>query len=123
MNNTEQLNLLKTFALISAILNIIFALTWIVYTVALGAITCGIMCVFGFIPVINIIACIMDFITYSKLNNQNQTGTFGTIQFTAIFDIITVLTGNIASMIFGIIALIFLNNTEVKNYLTEKGIY
>lgn len=123
MNNSEQVNLLKTFALISAILNIIFGIGWIIYTIILGAMTCGIMCLFGLIPAVNIIACIMDFIAYTKLNNQNQTGTFGTVQFAAIFDIITILTGNIASMVFGIMALIFINNTEVKNYFTEKGIY
>jgi hypothetical protein len=119
----EQLNLIKIFSLISAILNILFALGWIFYTIFAGVITCGIACLFGIIPVINIIACIMDFISYTKLNNLNQSGTFSTVQFAAIFDIITFLSGNIASMIFGIIAIIYLNNPETKNYLVQKGIY
>ncbi len=123
MNSSEQINLLKTLALISAILNIIFGIGWVIYTILMGAMTCGIMCLFGVIPVINIIACVMDFQAYTKLNTQNRAGTFGTVQFAAVFDIITIITGNMASMAFGIIALIFINNTEVKNYFIEKGIY
>jgi hypothetical protein len=123
MNNSEQLDLLKMFALISGILNAIFAVSWLAYTLVFGLMSCGIMCIFGLIPAINIIACIMDFITYSKLNNRNQRGTFGTIQFMAVFDIVTILTGNVASMIFGIITVIFINNQDLKNYFIEKGIY
>lgn len=122
-NGAEQINLLKTFALISAILNILFGFGWLIYTIIGGLITCGFGCLFGVIPVINIIACVMDFISYNKLNEMNKTGTYSSVQFSSIFDIITILTGNIASMIFGIIGLVFLNNTEVKNYLAEKGIY
>lgn len=123
MNTDEQLNLIRTFALISAILNMIFAISWICYTLVFGLMTCGIMCIFGLIPAINIIACIMDFITYNKLNNRNQRGIFGTVQFTAIFDIVSVLTGNIASMIFGIFTLVYINNQDLKNHFIEKGIY
>lgn len=124
MNNSEQeINLLRMFALISGILNAVFAVTWVAYTLLFGLVTCGLMCIFGLIPAINIIACIMDFITYNKLNNRNQRGTFGTIQFAAIFDIVSVLTGNIASMIFGIITLVYINNQDLKNYFIEKGIY
>ena len=119
----EQLNLLKIFSIISAIVNIVFALGWIIYTIVLGTFSCGIGCVFGILPVINIIACIMDFVAYTKLNNLNRMGTYSSVQFAAIFDIVTILTGNAASMIFGIIGLIYLNNGEIKNYMVQKGIY
>ena len=123
MNNNEQLNLLKIFFLISGILNILFATGWSGYTLIGGLITCGIGCLFGAIPVINVIACVMDFVTYNRLNRMNKTGTYNTIQFTAIFDIVTILTGNVASMVFGIVALVFLNNEETKKSLKEAGIY
>lgn len=119
----EQINLLKTFFIISAIINVLFAVGWIIYTIFGGILTCGIMCLFGVIPVINIIACVMDFIAYNKLNGLNQTGTYGSVQFAAIFDIVTLLTGNPASMTFGIVALVFLSNPEVKNFMVQKGIY
>ncbi len=123
MNNNEQLNLLKIFFLISAILNILFGITWVIYTIVGGIISCGIGCLFGIFPVVNIIACVMDFVAYNKINNQNKTGTYSSIQFAAIFDIITIITGNIVSMVFGVIGLVFLTNPEVRAYLQQKGIY
>jgi|SRR4029450_7659084 len=119
----DQVNQLKIFFLISAILNIIYGIGWIIYTIFGGLITCGIWCIFGAIPVINVIACVMDFVAYTKLNGENKTGTFSSVQFAAIFDIITILSGNLGSMVFGTIALFFLNNNEVKEYLRQKGIY
>lgn len=121
--NNEQLNLLKIFYLISAILNILYALGWSGYTLIGGLISCGFGCIFGAIPVINIIACVMDFVAYNRLNRMNRSGSYSTLQFASIFDIITILTGNFASMIFGIIGIVFLNNEEVKDSLKQRGIY
>lgn len=123
MNNNDQLNLLRIFFLISGILNILYGLGWSGYTLVGGLITCGLGCLFGALPVINIIACAMDFVSYNRLNRMNRTGTYGTIQAAAIFDIISILTGNVASMIFGILALVFMNNDEVKNDMRQRGIY
>jgi len=123
MNNNEQLNLLRIFFLISGILNILFAVTWIFYTILGGLVTCGIGCLFGAFPVISIIACVMDFIVYNKLNRLDRSGTYSSLQFAAVFDIITILTGNVASMVFGIVALVFMNNEEVKKFMVDKGIY
>jgi hypothetical protein len=123
MNNNEQLNLIRIFFLISGILNILYGLGWSGYTVLGGLVTCGIGCLFGAIPAINIIACIMDFVSYNRLNRMNRSGSYNTLQFAAIFDIVSVLTGNSASMIFGILALVFLNNEEVKSEMKQRGIY
>jgi hypothetical protein len=119
----QQLSTIKIFFMISAIVNIVFSVGWIIYVILGGIVTCGIACLFGAIPAINIIACIMDFIAYTKLNDQNRGGTYSSVQFAAIFDIVCVITGNMASMIFGIISLVYLNNAELKNYMVEKGIY
>ncbi len=123
MNNNDQLNLLRIFFLISGILNAAYALGWSGYTIIGGLVTCGLGCLFGALPVINVIACVMDFISYNRLSKMNRTGTFSTLQFTSIFDIITVLTGNFYSMIAGIVGIIFLNNEEVKQELRNKNIY
>lgn len=122
-NIVEQINLTKTFFLVSAIVNLVFALGWIIYVVIFGLFTCGLMCLFGIIPVINVIACVMDFIAYNKLNGLDQRGTYNTLQFASIFDIITILSGNPASMIFGILTLINIGNPEMKNYFVSRGIY
>ena len=124
MNNMPtELQSAKTFFLISGIINILGFLGWGGSTVIGGIATCGAGCLIGFLPVINIVSCIMDFIAYNKLNNLNQKGTFGTIQTAAIFQIITVLTGNIVSFIFGILTLSYLSKDHVKAFLQEKEIY
>lgn len=123
MNNNEQLNLLRIFFLISGIINAAYALGWSGYTIIGGLLTCGLGCLFGALPVINVIACVMDFISYNRLSKMNRTGTYSTLQFTAIFDIVTILTGNFYSMVAGIVGIVFLNNEEVKQFMKTKGIY
>ena len=123
MNNNDQLNLLRIFFLISGILNIAYALGWSGYTFIGGLITCGLGCLFGALPIINVIACVMDFISYSRLSRMDRSGTYSTLQFTSIFDIITILTGNFFSMIAGILGLVFISNPEVTEYMKNKKIY
>lgn len=119
-----ELQTAKTFFLISAIINILGFLGWGTSTVAGGIISCGLGCCFlGFLPVINIVSSVMDFIAYNKLNNLNQKSTFSTIQTAAVFQIITIITGNVVSFIFGIIIMSYLNKDEVKNFLREKEIF
>lgn len=113
----------RTFFLVSGILNILAFLGWGTTTLIGGIATCGIGCLTGFLPVINIVSCIMDFIAYNKLNTLNQRGTFSTVQTAAIFQIVTILTGNVVSFVFGILTTSNLNKEEVRTYLTEKGIY
>jgi hypothetical protein len=119
----SEISTSKTFFLVSAILNILFALGMGTYSIGLGIFSCGIGCLFLVIPVINIISCVMDFIAYNKLNTLNRPGTFSSIQFAAIMEIVTILTGNFISMIFGIITLVNLNNNNIQSYLRERGIY
>lgn len=123
MEYRNQLNTLKTLFLISAILNGITAVVWLGNTV-LGAVAfCGLGCVVGVFPVISTIACVMDLVTYNRLNKMNRTGTYKTIQFAAIFDIIAILTWNITSTVFGIIALVMISKPEVKQEMVNRGIY
>jgi hypothetical protein len=119
----SELQTSKTFFLVSAIINILFVLGWGGWTVIGGIATCGIGCLAGFLPILNLVCCVMDFISYSKVNNLNQTGTFSTMQYTAILEIVTLVTGNFVSMTFGILILTYLNKPEVKNFLQEKQIY
>jgi len=124
MNNMpSELQSSKTFFLVSGIINILGFLGWGSSTVIGGIATCGVGCLMGFLPVINVVSCIMDFIAYNKLNKLNQKGTFGTIQTAAIFQIITILTGNIVSFIFGILILSYLSKEHVIAFLKEKEIY
>lgn len=119
----SELQTAKTFFLVSGILNILGFLGWGTSTVIGGIATCGTGCLIGFLPVINIVSCIMDFIAYNKLNTLNQKGTFSTIQTASVFQIITILTGNIVSFVFGIINLNNIGKEPVSSFLKEKEIY
>jgi len=118
-----ELQSARTFFLISAIINILAFLGWGTSTIIGGIVSCGLGCLIGFLPVVNIISCIMDFLAYNKLNSLNQRGTFGTVQTAAVFQIVTIVTGNIVSFIFGIVIMSYMNKDEIKNYLVEKDIY
>ena len=119
----SELQTSKTFFLISGIVNILVLLGWGGTTIFTGLVTCGIGCLFGVVPIINIVSCILDFMAYSKLNNLDTPGTYKSLQFASILEIVTILTGNIVSLIFGVINLNNLNSIAVKNFLNEKGIY
>ncbi|MCB0724752.1 MAG: hypothetical protein KDC73_08590 [Ignavibacteriae bacterium] len=119
----SQLSTAKTFFLVSAIVNIGYALVLGIYAAITGLFTCGIGCFLFVIPIICIVSCVMDFIAYNKLNTLNQPGTYNSIQFAAIMEIVTVLAGNPVSLIFGIIILVYLNDENIKSYLVQKGIY
>lgn len=119
----SQLSTSKTFFLVSAIINLGYAVCLGIYAAVTGLFTCGIGCFLFIIPIINVVSCTMDFIAYNKLNTLDQPGTYNSMQFAAIMDIVTVITGNPVSLIFGIINLVYLNDEKVKSFLSEKKIY
>ncbi len=57
----SELQTAKTFFLVSGIINILGFLGWGSTTVIGGIASCGVGCLAGFLPVINLISCIMDF--------------------------------------------------------------
>ncbi|MBM4158812.1 MAG: hypothetical protein FJ216_08555 [Ignavibacteria bacterium] len=122
-NIPSELETTRTLLMISGIMNILVIAGWIVATFFFGLGTCGIGCVIGVIPIINIVSCIMDFIAYNKVNTLTQSGTYGSINTAAILEIITVVTGNTVSMIFGIIILNYLAKDNIKSFLQQRGIY
>ena len=118
----NDLSTSKTFFMISGIVNILAFLGWGTNTVITGIFTCGFGCLLGVIPIVNAIGAVMDFMAYNKLNSLNQPGTYTTCNNAAIMQIVTMVSGNIVSMIFGILNLQYLGKEENKNYLKEKGI-
>jgi hypothetical protein len=119
----SELQTSKTFFLISGIVNILVLLGWSGTTILGGLVTCGIGCLIGFVPLINLACSIMDFIAYNKLEKLDRVSTYQTLQFAAIMEIITILSGNIVSLVFGIMTLTYLGNDVNKAFLKEKGIY
>ncbi|HRE39806.1 MAG TPA: hypothetical protein PLG90_00600 [Ignavibacteria bacterium] len=124
---TQDLKTAKTFFLISAILHICYFFgigTSLLFSgVIAGIFSCGTGCFVVIIPIINIVACVMDFIAYNKLNTLNAPDTYKTMYNAAIFDIISIVTGNIISLVFGILILQNLKKEENIAFLKDKGIY
>ncbi len=118
----KNLGMIKILFLVSGILNLLTAITWLMLTFV-GTITTIILGCGGFILVlISAAACIFDFICYNRLNRLYKTGTLRTIQIAAVLDILAIFTLNITSVIFGIIILVKLSNPEVKQELIQSGI-
>ena len=73
MQYNNQLNVLKMLFLISGILNLITAVVWLFNTI-LGAVAfCGLGCMIGVLPIISTISCVLDFMVYNRLKNNNKT--------------------------------------------------
>src|SRR5437762_569468 len=119
----QELQLSKTFYLISGILNLISVIVWVSYIIIVGISTCGIACLFGFLPVINVVSCIMDFRAMQKLKDLNMTKTYSTMQMAAFLEIATILTANIVSFVFGLLNLSHIKKENVQAYLKQTGIY
>ena len=119
----SELQISKTFFLISGILNLISTIVWASYIIIVGISTCGFACLFAFLPVINLVSCIMDFRAVQKLKNLNMTKTFSTLQLAAILEIITIFTANIVSFVFGILNLSHIKKENVQAYLKQTGLY
>src|SRR5690349_14542059 len=113
----QELQLSKTFYLISCILNLISTVVWVSYIIIIGISTCGLACLFGFLPVINLVSCIMDFWAWKKLRNLNMTKTYSTMQLAAIIEITTIFSANIVSFVFGILNLSHIKKENVQTYL------
>lgn len=123
-NKPSQISTMETMFLISGIWNCLHTVTASVMIFAFGISTCGIGCIFFFLPVINIVAAVMDFTAYNKIKNLSSPGTYSSAQFASIFDIFTILSGSIVSVILGIVNLSAnLGDESVRNYFKAKGIY
>ena len=119
----KNLGSIKVLFLVSAVLNLLTALSWLMLTI-LGFVTTIFLGCGGFIvSIIVIAACIFDFICYNRLSNLNRSGTYKTIKIAAILDIGVILSLNITSVIFGIIILNKLSQPETIQELNEKRIY
>jgi hypothetical protein len=119
----QEVQTARTFFLVSGIINILYFLGWGGGTIIGGLATCGIGCITAFFPFITVVAAIFDFMAYNKLNNLNMPGTYGTVKTAAILDIITIASGNVVSMIFGILILTNLDKNELQVFFKERNIY
>jgi hypothetical protein len=116
----------KIFFLISGIVNLMIMLGWGRSYFFHGflfhdASWCFFPCLGGFLPLLNLACCIMDFITYSRLNSPSK-GILSSVRTAAILDITSIITGNVISLILGIITLTSLDAANLKESLRERDL-
>jgi hypothetical protein len=111
-----QLTAIAVLTLISGITNVLVGLAWS-FTVVVGTIGLGIICLP--ITILPLILGVFEIIYASKLMAEpvrtplNQT--------IAILEIVAVLSGNIVSLVAGILALVFANDDAVRAYYARLG--
>jgi len=113
------LNNMKTYYLISAIGNGIFFLIGSITVLLTGLSTCGLGCVLGLFPIINIAVMIMDIIAMQKLGERPSRDVYSYLKVTSIFDIVACFA--LIPLIMGVLNLQNLGKPEVYEYFHEKG--
>src|SRR5437763_372219 len=94
---------IRKLLVISMMGNIIFILAYEILAVIVGIGTYGVFCFLVFLPILNILSLIMDIRAYFKLKNPDPEKIIGTLQFTSILEIGTTATGNIISLVTGVL--------------------
>jgi hypothetical protein len=105
---------IKKLLLISIAGNIIFLFAYEIIALVVGIGTYGVFCFLVFLPVLNVISLIMDLRAYFKMKNPVPDQIISTLQFTAILEIGTTATGNIISLITGVLILTNLEKASIS---------
>lgn len=96
---------IRKLLLISIAGNIIFLLTYEILAVTIGTGAFGILIFLISLSALNILSLIIDIRTYLKLKNPDPLKIISSIQYTSILEIGTAATGNIISLITGVLIL------------------
>lgn len=123
MQDYKNLGVIKVLFMVSGVLNLLTAISWLMLTV-IGTISTIILGCGGFlVTIIAAAGCIFDFICYNRLNKLNKSGTYRTIQLASVLDLLAIISLNITSVVFGVIILVKLSKPETKQELIQSGTY
>ena len=108
---------MKTFFLVSLIVNAVATLIWIVSALGAGIATCGIGCVLIVIPIVSGVAIVLDSMALSKMGQAPSPATHGFLKTAAILDIVSgVVSVGVIPLVMGILCLINLGKPDVQRY-------
>jgi len=111
-----QLSAIAILTLVSGITNILAGLGWSL-TIVVGTLGIGILCLP--LTILPVILGVFEIIYAAKLLAEPvRTNLSQTI---AILEIVGVLSGNVISLVAGILALVFANDEAVKAYFAQYG--
>ena len=112
------MNNMKTYYLISAIGNGIFFLIGSILALFSGISTCGLGCILGLFPIINIAVMIMDIIAMQKLGEKPSPDVYKYLKVTSIFDIVACFA--IVPLAMGVLNLQNLGTPEIYRHFHTK---
>jgi hypothetical protein len=107
-------NNIRTHFLIAAIGNGIAALIGTIWVIVAGAATCGIGCLFFFLPLINVAVMATDLIAMSKVQQPPSPSLYSFLKMASIFDIFACFA--IVPLVMGILNLQVLGKPEIHTY-------
>lgn len=118
---TAELTLsnLRTYYLVSGIANAVAAFLWAFVTFIGGIATCGLGCLLMFLPVINLVVMIFDFVAVSKVSRPAP-GSFSFLRLTAILDMAAFFA--IVPLIMGILSLQLLARPEIYRHFHPEPV-
>lgn len=113
----QDVGMIRVFVLVALITNALATVFWIASTVVGGLASCGIGCLFIFVPAITAAAVAFDAVTLNKMNQPPSAGVASALQTSAIGDIIAGVVGmSFVPLVMGILILVFLQKPEVSRY-------
>jgi hypothetical protein len=110
---------LRTHFMISAIGNAVAFVFGVVGVIAAGTATCGVGCLFFFLPVVNLTVMIFDFLSMSKVRQPASPKGYSFLKMASIFDIFACLA--VVPLIMGILNLQILGKPEVYAYFHPQS--
>jgi hypothetical protein len=111
---TLAVNNLKTYFLVSAIANAVAIVVGGISVLLTGLATCGIGCVFIFLPLINTTVMVFDIIAYSKASEPPSPEIYSFLRMAAILDLLACFF--LVPLVMGILNLQILGRPEIYAY-------
>ena len=112
-NKPGRVQAIAIMMLVNGILNILYGFG-VTAAIVLGTLGIGLLC--APITILPSVLGIFEIITANKLLS-NPARNPANIQLIAILEIVAIVTGDVVSLVVGILNLVFLNELDVKNYL------
>ena len=109
-----DLQTLRTFYLVSAIVNGIAAIGWAFTAVFIGVTTCGVGCITVVIPIFAGVALYMDVESIRRIDRGLTAGDSSFLLSTAILDIVAGVCGSVVPIVFGILECVWLYRPAVQ---------
>lgn len=109
-----DLQTLRTFYLVSAIVNGIAAIGWALTAVIVGVTTCGFGCIIVVIPIFAGVALYMDVESIRRIDRGLGAGDSSFLLSTAILDIVAGICGSVVPIVFGVLECVWLYRPAIQ---------